>query len=183
MVGWLWKTYCDPTLRRPCLLWIEERDYLYYPSSTVFMALTLSSPSFPPSLSVLLSVCFIWGRWQQNYDIRPAPLPLLTLFYMEVSGRALGLATQLRVWGLISEHSAFTSPFVRRCTFVYFMITTTGTRLSVSKTATLLGFSRSTVSPVYQEGSTTQRTSSQNDCGKHWSQHGPASLWNAFEPL
>ncbi|MGH0151887.1 UNVERIFIED_CONTAM: hypothetical protein FKN15_020794 [Acipenser sinensis] len=33
--------------------------------------------------------------------------------------------------------------------------------LSVSRTATLLGFSRSTVSHVYQGWSTTQRTSSQ----------------------
>ena len=33
----------------------------------------------------------------------------------------------------------------------------------VSRTATLLGFSRSTVSPVYQEWSPTQRTSRQLD--------------------
>ena len=37
------------------------------------------------------------------------------------------------------------------------------TGLSVPRTATLLGFSRSTVSHVYQEWSTTQRTSSQLD--------------------
>jgi hypothetical protein len=37
------------------------------------------------------------------------------------------------------------------------------TSLSVSRTATLLGFSHSTVSRVYQEWSTTQRTSSQLD--------------------
>ena len=36
-----------------------------------------------------------------------------------------------------------------------------GTGLSVSRTATLLGFSYSTASHVYQEWSTTQRTSSQ----------------------
>jgi predicted alpha/beta hydrolase len=35
--------------------------------------------------------------------------------------------------------------------------------LSVSRTATLLGFSQSTVSHVYQEWSTTQRTCSQLD--------------------
>jgi hypothetical protein len=35
--------------------------------------------------------------------------------------------------------------------------------LSVSRTATLLGFSRSTVSRVYQEWSTSQRPSSQLD--------------------
>jgi hypothetical protein len=37
------------------------------------------------------------------------------------------------------------------------------TGLNVSRTATLLGFSRSTVSRVYQEWSTTQKTSSQLD--------------------
>ena len=37
------------------------------------------------------------------------------------------------------------------------------TGLSVSRTATLLGFSRSTVSRVYQGRSSTQRTSSQLD--------------------
>ncbi|CDQ74375.1 unnamed protein product [Oncorhynchus mykiss] len=37
------------------------------------------------------------------------------------------------------------------------------TGLSVSRTATLLGFSHRMVSPVYQEWSTTQRTSSQLD--------------------
>ena len=39
---------------------------------------------------------------------------------------------------------------------------------SVSRTATLLGFSRSTVSSVYQEWSTIQSTSSELDnCEKH----------------
>jgi hypothetical protein len=54
----------------------------------------------------------------------------------------------------------------------------------VSRTETLLGFSRSTVSRIDQEWSTTQSTSSQLDnCGKHWSQHGQASLWNVFNTL
>ena len=44
------------------------------------------------------------------------------------------------------------------------------TGLSVSRTVTLLGFSRSTVSRIYH-------------CGKHWSQHGPASLWKAFDAM
>ena len=60
------------------------------------------------------------------------------------------------------------------------------TGLTVSRTATLLGFSRLTVSRVYQEWSTTQKTSSQLDTTvgrKHWSQHGPASLWNTFDTL
>jgi hypothetical protein len=48
------------------------------------------------------------------------------------------------------------------------------TGLSVSRTATLLGFSYSTISCVYKEWSTTQRI---------FSQPGPASLWNAFDTL
>ena len=57
------------------------------------------------------------------------------------------------------------------------------TGLSVSRTATLLGLSHSTVSRVYQEWSTNQRTiqPTWHNCGKHWSQHSPASLWNAFD--
>jgi hypothetical protein len=55
---------------------------------------------------------------------------------------------------------------------------------SVSIAATLPGFSSSTVSRVSQEWSTTQRTSTQPDnCGMQCSQHGPASLWNAFNTL
>ena len=46
---------------------------------------------------------------------------------------------------------------------VFEVVGTRRTGLSVSRTATLLGFSRSTVSCVYQEWSTTQRTSSQLD--------------------
>ena len=58
------------------------------------------------------------------------------------------------------------------------------TGLSVSIAATLPGFSSSTVSCVYQEWVVDQRTSSQLDnCGMQCSQHGPASLWNAFNTL
>jgi hypothetical protein len=55
----------------------------------------------------------------------------------------------------------------------------------VSRTATLKGFSCATVSCVYQEWSTTQRTSSQLDTTvrKHWRQHGPTSLRNTFNTL
>ena len=61
------------------------------------------------------------------------------------------------------------------------------TGLSVSRNV----FSRSTVSYVYQEWSSTQRTSCQLDTtvgSQHGpatmrSQHGPASLWNAFDTL
>ena len=51
----------------------------------------------------------------------------------------------------------------------------------VSRTAMLLGFSHPTVSRMYQEWSTSQRTSRQFDnCGKHWRQYEPASLWNTW---
>jgi hypothetical protein len=38
---------------------------------------------------------------------------------------------------------------------------------------------------VYHERPTAQRTFQPiwHNCGKHWSRHGPASLWNAFEHL
>jgi hypothetical protein len=49
------------------------------------------------------------------------------------------------------------------CAFEQGMVDARRTSLSVSITATLLGFSSSTVSCVYQEWSTTQRTSSQLD--------------------
>uniref|UniRef100_A0A8C7KXC9 Myosin IXb n=1 Tax=Oncorhynchus kisutch TaxID=8019 RepID=A0A8C7KXC9_ONCKI len=52
----------------------------------------------------------------------------------------------------------------------------------VSTTRALLDFSRSTVSCVNQEWSTTQRTSSQL-LWKHWSLHGTASQWNTFDTL
>ena len=61
---------------------------------------------------------------------------------------------------------------------------TGSTGLSVSRTAMLLGLWHSLVSCVYQELSNNQRTSSQLDiCGRHLSQNGPASLWNAFDTL
>ena len=50
----------------------------------------------------------------------------------------------------------------------------------VSRSAMLLGFSCSTVSHVFQEWCTSQIW---HNCGKHWSQHRPASLWNAFDTL
>ena len=55
-------------------------------------------------------------------------------------------------------------PF-RGCAFEQDMVVAGDSRtgLSVSRTAMLLGFSRSTVSCVYQEWSTTQRTSNQLD--------------------
>ena len=55
---------------------------------------------------------------------------------------------------------------------------------SLSRAATWLGFSHLTVSGVYKQCSITQRTYSQlNNCRKHWSQHGTASLWNTFDEL
>jgi hypothetical protein len=50
----------------------------------------------------------------------------------------------------------------------------------VSRTATLLGFSWSTVSHVYHPKD-IQHT--WHNCGQHWSQHGSASLRNAFDTL
>jgi hypothetical protein len=50
------------------------------------------------------------------------------------------------------------------------------TGLNVAGTAMLLGFSRSTVSHVYQESSTTQRTSSQLDTNVGSFRHLVASM-------
>ena len=58
-------------------------------------------------------------------------------------------------------------------------------KVVVSRTAMHLGFSRSTISSVYQERATTQRTSSQFDTtvGSIEVNMGPASLWNALDTL
>ena len=55
------------------------------------------------------------------------------------------------------------------------------TGLSVSRTATLQGFSRSTISRVYQYILYSSQATQASP--PHKGQHGPASLWNAFDTL
>lgn len=84
------------------------------------LSLSLSYP-LRPSLC-LLYLREVSGDW---WYFHPAPLPVLTLCYMEVSGLTPGLAIHLRVWGFISEYTALTSSWVRRCSFVHILIKNT----------------------------------------------------------